>query len=986
MRNGMRTALCILLFSASLTCGWAQFGKNKITYETFDWLVYESPHFNVYYYADEEIFLEEIVSYAESAYLHISRELDHELKFRVPLVIYKTHGEFQQTNITLAELPEGVAAFAEPVQNRMVLPIDLPPDKLYELIAHELTHIFQYSLFYEGSLARALRSRPPTWLMEGMASYLADDEDDLDRMAIRDAVVNNILPPIQSLNVVTFLTYRYGHAIFDFIEQEHGKEGMRSFLFEYRKVLLSNNLEKSFKEAFGYGLDEFNRRFNRYLRKKYLPVLMEKKSPDEFATDIGVRKPGVYTFSPVISPSGELVAVLASPKLELDLFVLSADDGSKVKNLTKGFTNTYRSLEAAAFEGKRDLSWNPKADEVAVFARREDKWPLLIYGALNGKLKQRLVFPDIVECNSPAYSPDGTRIAFEGNQNGVVDLFEVELATGEMRNLTQDSSYDANPWYSADGKTLLYNRRIGSHWKIYSVDLEDPSLKQQLTFGPTSDIQPSYSRDGKTIYFSSNRGEYGIFNVWALDLATGTLTQYTDVVGGSFAPVEMAPRGGDPHLVFTAYFNGQFRLYRMPLLEPVEQIDVTEQLEDPVDVERFEPPLTLKVDEPLKKNYRLKWDIEQPYVNVGVADDGTFLSDVYVQFSDLMGNHRARGRIFTISNFANYELSYFNLRRRFNWGANVFHYADYFIQNSVSGEQSNKRTGVGAFLTYPFSRHYRMEFQAAVQETQQDLAAGVDANGILVFEKFKDYFGSLGAFYVGDTARYQSFGPFQGKRFRIGASYAPHLSGDLSGDILLYELDYRGYRKLTRRSLFAFRLASIYNDGDRAINYGFGGLNQLRGYDFREFVGSRLAWANLEFRFPLIDRLDFPILRLGQIRGFLFLDVGGAWNLNDSWYDPRFNTVRRGAGDEPINFKAWDSENNRLQDVRASYGAGFQFIFLGGLQFNWVFVQPMEYTQFCPVTDPVDCTYRGAAIGGVDLQKVRVKPDSDVRFYIAYDW
>ena len=56
-------------------------------------------------------------------------------------------------------------------------------------------------------------------------------------MAIRDAVVNNILPPIQTLNVVTFLTYRYGHAIFDYIEKEHGKEGLRSFLFEYRKVL-----------------------------------------------------------------------------------------------------------------------------------------------------------------------------------------------------------------------------------------------------------------------------------------------------------------------------------------------------------------------------------------------------------------------------------------------------------------------------------------------------------------------------------------------------------------------------------------------------------------------------------------------------------------------------------------------------------------------------------------------------------------------------
>ncbi|MDB4324884.1 hypothetical protein N9971_00920, partial [bacterium] len=260
------------------------FGQNKITYENFKWKVYRSPHFDVHYYPEVEPFLPEIVSYAESAYLKISKELDHELKVRVPLIVYKTHGEFQQTNITLAELPEGVGAFAEPTQYRMVLPIDDPPDKLYKLVAHELTHIFEYSMFYNGSLGRAIRGRPPTWIMEGLASYMADDEDSLDRMAIRDAVVNNIVPPVQALNVVTFLTYRFGNAIFAYIEAEHGIEGLRTFLFEFRKVLLTGNISKAFKESFGYDINEFNRRFARYLRKEYFPVLLEKKSPEDHAT------------------------------------------------------------------------------------------------------------------------------------------------------------------------------------------------------------------------------------------------------------------------------------------------------------------------------------------------------------------------------------------------------------------------------------------------------------------------------------------------------------------------------------------------------------------------------------------------------------------------------------------------------------------------------------------------------------------------------
>lgn len=983
--------LALAILAASVTPGLAQFGKNKVSYETFDWKVYESPHFLVHYYPEMEIFLEEVVSYAESAYLNVSRDLDHELRFKVPLIVYRTHGEFQRTNIQLAELPDGVAAFAEPIQNRMVLPIDLPPDQLYELIAHELVHIFEYSMFFEGYLGRTLRSRPPTWLMEGLASFIAQDESNLDRMAIRDAVVNNILPPIEQLTVVTFLTYRYGHAIFAYIQQEHGEEGLRTFLFEYRKVLLANNLEKAFKESFGYGLNEFNRRFNRHLRKKYFPVLLEKKSPDEYGTEIGLARPGAYTFSPVLSPSGELVGAFSTPKLELDLVVLSADDGKLIKNLSKGWTNKWRNLETNAFSGKRDLSWSPVADEIAVFVRREDKWPLEIFDALTGERAGRVVFDDIVECASPVYSPDGRRIAFEGNRDGVVDIFEYDLETGAVRNVTDDPYFDANPWYAPDGSSLLYNRRIGEHWKIFSVDLSDSELKQQLSFGPSSDIQASYSRDGKTLFFSSDRGAEGIFNIWSLNVETGELARHTDVVGGVFAPVEMAERDGERHLVFTAFFEGQFRLYRMPILGAEETISA-DDAPAPAEAEPFAPTLTLSTDASAKADYRLKWDIESPAVEIGVADDGTFLSNAAIQFSDLLGNHRALINFSSVSDFANYQAAYFNLKRRAVWGARAYSLSDFYLSaDAVSvDEVSTRVTGVGGFVQYPFSRHYRVEAAVGVSDTAQDLAVDQAPNGDLIFDRFSDRFASVGLSLVGDTSRYAGFSgvaPFQGKRFSLGVEYSPHLSGDFPGDIVEYHLDYRGYKQATTRSTLAFRFGARYNAGDRAYQYGYGGLNLLRGYRFREFTGSRLTWANAEFRFPLVDRLDFPILRLAQIRGFFFVDAGGAWSLDDSWYDPVLGTTRIDPSTgRAVEFDFWDSENDRLQDLRVSYGGGFQFLFLGGLQFNWAWSKPLPHTQFCSAGVAPECVFIDNGLNPSPLEKRKFERNTKFDFYIAFDW
>jgi len=67
----------------------------------------------------------------------------------------------------------------------------------------------------------------------------------------------------------------------------------------------------------------------------------------------------------------------------------------------------------------------------------------------------------------------------------------------------------------------------------------------------------------------------------------------------------------------------------------------------------------------------------------------------------------------------------------------------------------------------------------------------------------------------------------------------------------------------------------------------------------------------------------------------------------------------------------WDSDAGRLQDGRASYGTGFNFIFLGGLQFNWMWAKRLGYQQYNPVTGEFFKQSGG---------------DTRSEFYIVYDW
>ena len=966
-RPGLVPLLAVLLLAAAASPAFP-FGKNKIAYDRFDWHVYKAPHFDIYYYPEEEGQLEQVVSYAESAYVKLSQALDHEIKFRIPLIYYKTHGEFEQTNITLSFVPEYVAAFAEPFENRIVLPVDQPPDLLYQLIAHELTHVFEYSILYQESLGRALRSRTPLWLMEGLAEHLSGAANPLAEMVIRDAVVHDIIPPIHRVNELNFLTYRFGQAAFDYIDEKYGQEGIRNFLWEYRKVLLANNIDKPIKEAFGVEADEFDRQFRRYMQKKYLGLLLSEKEPEDYGREIGIKLEGIFTFSPVLSPSGDLVAALTNRYDDLDVAIFSAKDGEMIRNLTKGFTNKYDNIITEAFDGKTDLSWSPEGDRIAFFARSENERLLFVYDALSGNELDRISIPGIDVEASPAFSPDGKSILFSGNQAGVVDIFRYDLEARQATHVTRDEFYDSNPSWSPDGRWIVFNRRINRYEKIFMVDAADPSRLTQLTFGESSEIQPSFSRDGKTVYYVSDLGEKRIFNIFSLSLTDGEIRQYTNIIGGCFTPLEIQSAGGEASLAFSTYYKARYRLFRMELGEPVAVIRPGEQSQEPPEIEPFEPPLQLALDEKEKKPYdKLQFHVESnPSVLIGIADDGTILTNAQIMLSDLLGNNRILMNFQSVSTYSNVDLEYWNLKHRWRHGYQFLDFRDFYTIGTAEGgyylRQNSRVTGLASHIAYPLSRAYRVEGSLGYYQRSQDVpysqiinVPGVGFVRDVNFVTFKEQYPLLSGTFSGDTTRYKEFGPYQGKRFGLNVDYAPTVSGDGQPFTNTY-LDYRAYGHLTRRSLFAWRLFSAVSNTKGEVGsygsfiYSIGGYNQIRGYDYRQFFGNRVAFSNLELRFPLIDELRFPFGAIQMLRGFLFLDVGAAWFSGDRFYDPNWGGLSLPVQDPanpgnwvlaPREFDFYDSGNGMLGDGRASYGIGFSW-FLGPFELTWTWAKRIE--------------------------------------------
>jgi len=100
------------------------FGKNKIQYSDFEWRVLESTHFDLYFYPEEDTLARTGLRIAEEAYRGIAARFGFEVSDRIPLIIYSSHNQFEETNVSPYFLPEGVGGFTEFLKGRVALPFN----------------------------------------------------------------------------------------------------------------------------------------------------------------------------------------------------------------------------------------------------------------------------------------------------------------------------------------------------------------------------------------------------------------------------------------------------------------------------------------------------------------------------------------------------------------------------------------------------------------------------------------------------------------------------------------------------------------------------------------------------------------------------------------------------------------------------------------------------------------------------------------------
>ncbi|MGH7741405.1 MAG: peptidase MA family metallohydrolase, partial [Candidatus Eiseniibacteriota bacterium] len=275
-RCGALALAVALSLSCAATIAEAQyFGQNKVQYRRYDWRTISSEHFDVYFYPGEDSLSLRVLDLAEKAHVMLSQRMGHTLEHRVPIILYGSHNDFAQTNVTPELIDGSTGGFTEVLHNRVVIPFTGSYEDLRHVLTHELTHAVMFDKLYGGSAASLIARQGfyqiPLWFAEGMAEYMSLGTESNELMFLRDGTLEGYLPPLEYSG--GYIVYKQGQSAITYLVNRFGEDRLKDILERSRQM---HNFDAAFQRSTGTTVAKFDEQWHDWLKKQFWPTVASK--------------------------------------------------------------------------------------------------------------------------------------------------------------------------------------------------------------------------------------------------------------------------------------------------------------------------------------------------------------------------------------------------------------------------------------------------------------------------------------------------------------------------------------------------------------------------------------------------------------------------------------------------------------------------------------------------------------------------------------
>jgi hypothetical protein len=490
----------------------------------------------------------------------------------------------------------------------------------------------------------------------------------------------------------------------------------------------------------------------------------------------------------------------------------------------------------------------------------------------------------------PDLSPDGTRIACTVQASGrralaIVDFTPTRVTAPVTIVDDPDGDY-AGPRWSPDGTAIVAERRRAGGYDLVIVDPSTHAVRTLVTRRETRLVTPSWAPDGASVLFAADPADEP-FNIFAADTSSGAISRITDTIGGAQFP----DLGSDGTLTYVGYTPEGYDLFSAPTARDqwtIAEFGDASAGRTPSDAQRdtaAAAPPALEHYNPLRTLAPTFW------TPVLASDAGEVVIGAGTAMNDALGRH-----------YYAVDAGWAGGRARPDWHAAYAYdrwrptlFASYADDTDPirGGLVRSQEVFAGAQL--PF-RHLRWS---------ETLLAGFDAEtdtvtctGECRVRDPKRDLRSIRGGWLHDSRRQYGYGISSEEGFAIETAAETSrtaLGSDVDAGAAI--LDVRGFHRVVRHTVLAARAATALAWGDVAgrrvfsaagpgpslpfFDFGRDTVGLLRGFAPEDVVGTRVAVANLDLRFPLarIQRgLGSWPLFFHTLHGAAFVDVGSAWD------------------------------------------------------------------------------------------------------------
>jgi Tol biopolymer transport system component len=752
-----------LVFLCSLQTKAQYFGQNKVRYKNLKFEVYQTPHFELYYYTKNDSLIKNFAKESEAWYALHQQVFRDTFKRPNPVILYSNAPDFQQTTAISGEIGVGTGGVTEGMKNRVVMPLQEINGQTRHVLGHELVHAFQYHSLIEGDSTQLENiGNLPLWMIEGMAEYLSLGKVDANTaMWMRDAVLNDDIPTLEDLTTNgKYFPYRYGQAFWSFIGSTYGD----TLIMPFFKSSAKYGYPLAVRRTFGYDERTLSSLWKSAIVNTYKPYLKDTLQIPIGTKLIDENNSGSMNVAPAVSPDGQYLAFLSEKDLfSIDLFLADAQTGKIIRKLTSRVSNghieEFNFIESAG-------AWSPNSDKFAFSVFSQGRNKLVIVDINNGKTLLEEGMGDVEQFGNLTWSPDGENIAFSGLNEGRSDIFSYNLTSSEVTQITNDTYTDYQPSYSNDGTKIVfstdrYSQKSGSltatiPMGMAIVNLTNKQVSKVNVFEGANNFNPLFAENDTKLYFLSNRD--GFRNLYRYTLANGKTEQLTDYFTGISGITENSPAlsvSTNNDIVYSYYRSQKYTLYNAkssefsPKVVDPGYVDLTAATLPPFksvgvniinkNLENFLAYDDLPVDSIKTIPYRPKFKLDyiaNTGAGVSTSRFGTGIAGgVQAIFSDILSRDQifasasVNGEIYDFGA----QVAYLNQQSRWNWGGALSHIPQQFpsfgFNPNATLETRNGPINVfeefvdiirvfeqsaQGFTSYPFSKITRVELGAGI--------------------------------------------------------------------------------------------------------------------------------------------------------------------------------------------------------------------------------------------------------------------------------